>query len=645
MPKISLNAETFTVPLDKLERDNANVRQTDRETDVAALADNIAAEGLLQNLGVRAVVDGSGEPTGRYGVIIGGRRLAALKLMVKDKRLAKNAPIRCAHVAPEAVTSAGLAENQHRIAMHPADAYVAFAKMADDGLSENDIAVRFGISPLTVQKRLRLGRLSPRLLDALRSNAITNEVAQAFAITTDHQAQDRVLTQLEEGRWIEPHVVRKMLTEGEVPRHDRRVLFVGLDAYEQASGPVRRDLFSDGPNGTTLLDPALLDQLVTEKLTAEADRLRADGWQSVAVSTMAPDDLRAFYTAPFERAALSDEAEAQIAAKADELDALAAKGEAEGLTDEEEDRANEIEAEIEAIQGQGDRYSDETKAVGKAFVYLDYSGLQVFHALPRDGLTPASGRSAGPDDDEDPPARHPAPEKPPFSASLTADLQAQRSAALQAQVAERPGLALRLVVHSLLLARGHATYRAVAKITPHEPYLKQACPTIEASKAYRLLTDMHDSQGNHIPGEHAEILPWLLQISDAEVLTVLAPLVASTVNAGTDDWSRGMGLSLEAQAAQAADLDMREYWEATPEAYFQRVSKAQIGQAVNEAGAGPFSLDGKKADVAAAAARLTAGTGWLPSLLRMPPVESDDELASGDADNDERAERLSMAAE
>ena len=645
MPKISLNAETFTVPLDKLERDDANVRQTDRDADVAALADNIAAEGLLQNLGVRAVLDGSGEPTDRYGVVIGGRRLAALKLMVKDKRLAKNAPIRCAHVAPEAVTSAGLAENQHRIAMHPADAYVAFARLADDGLSENDIAVRFGISPLTVQKRLRLGRLSPRLLDALRSNAITNEVAQAFAITTDHQAQDRVLAQLSEGRWIEPHVVRKMLTEGEVPRHDRRVSFVGLDAYEQAGGAVRRDLFSDGPNGTTLLDPALLDRLVTEKLTAEADRLRADGWQSVAVSTMPPDDLRAFYTAPFERAALSDEAEAQIAARGDELDTLAAKGEAEGLTDEEEDRANEIEAEIEAIQGQGDRYSDETKAAGKAFVYLDYNGLQVFHALPRDGLTPASGRSAGPDDDEDAPARHPAPEKPQFSASLTADLQAQRTAALQAQVAERPGLALRLVVHSLLLARGHAHYRAVAKITPHEPYLKQACPTIEASKAHRLLTDMHDNHGNHIPGEHAEVLPWLLGLSDAEVLTILAPLVASTVNAGADDWSLGVGLSLEAQAAQAANLDMREYWEATPETYFQRVSKAQIGQAVTEAGAGPFSLDGKKADVAAAAARLTAGTGWLPSLLRMPPLERDDEPASAEADNDETAERLSMAAE
>lgn len=650
MPKIALNAETFTVPLDKLERDDANVRQTDREADVAALADNIAAEGLLQNLGVRPVLDDAGMLTGRYGVVIGGRRLAALKLMVKDKRLAKNAPIRCAHVAPEAVTSAGLAENQHRIAMHPADAYVAFAKMADDGLGENDIAVRFGISVLTVQRRLRLGRLSPALLDALRSNAITDQVAQAFAITTDHEDQDRVFKQVfAPGNWLDPHSVRRLLTEGEVPSRDRRVTLVGLDAYEQAGGKVRRDLFSDGPNGTTLLDRGLLDRLAMERLTAEADKLRAEGWQSVTASIMEPEDLRAFYTAPFGHSAPSPETEVRIALLGNEMDDLAAKNDAEGLTDEEESRAAEIEGEIDTLQGRADIYSDETKAAGKAFVFLDWNGLQVFRGLPRAGLTPRVEVLDRAHDDEDAPARAVADEKPTLSASLTHDLLAQRTAALQAQVAERPDLALRLIVQSLLLARGHGGYRSVARITPNVPYLKQSCPTIEDTKAHRLLTSLHDNQGHHTPGEHADILPWLLGLSDSEVLTVLAPLVASTVDAGTEDWSRGMGLSLEAQAAQAADLDMREYWEATPDSYFQRVSKAQIGQAVNEAGAGLFSIDGKKAEVAAAAARIIAGTGWVPSLLRLPLPEDEEtsngHLASSGDKSDDAAESLRMAAE
>lgn len=649
MAKLNLVREAITIPLDKLLIDPANVRKTDREADITALADNIALEGLLHNLGVRPALSAEGEPTGQYLVSIGGRRLAALRLLVKDKRLAKNAPIPCAPVAPEAVTSAGLAENQHRIAMHPADAYVAFAKMADDGLGENDIAVRFGISVLTVQRRLRLGRLSPALLDALRSNVITDQVAQAFAITTDHEAQDRVFKQVAAGHWIEPHAVRKMLTEGEVPSHDRRVSFVGLDAYEQAGGNVRRDLFSDGPSGTTLLDPGLLNRLVMEKLTAEADRLRGEGWQSAAASVIAPDELRDFYTAPFGRSATSPKTEVRIDALGNELDDLAVKGDSEGLTDAEESRAVEIEAEIETLQDQADIYSDETKAAGKAFVFLDYNGLQVFRGLPRAGLTPRI-EVAGEQDDA--PARAVADEKPSLSATLTADLQAQRTAALQAQVAERPDLALRLVVQSLLLARGHGEFRSVARITPSIAYLKQACPTIEDTKAHRLLTNLHDNQDHHTPGEHADILPWLLQLSDSEVLTVLAPLVASTVNAGTEDWSCGTGLSLEAQAAQAADLDMREYWEATPDTYFQRVSKAQIGQAVNEAGAGPFSIDGKKAEVVAAAARVTAGTGWLPSLLRMPPLEdreahddNDERPASSGDESDDAADPLRVAAE
>jgi hypothetical protein len=50
--KITVIAETFTVPLNKLSLYVANVRRANAETDIEALADNIAAEGLLQNLGV-----------------------------------------------------------------------------------------------------------------------------------------------------------------------------------------------------------------------------------------------------------------------------------------------------------------------------------------------------------------------------------------------------------------------------------------------------------------------------------------------------------------------------------------------------------------------------------------------------------------
>ena len=490
-----------------------------------------------------------------------------------------------------------------------------------------------------MQKRLRLGRLSPPLLDALRANRISEPVAQAFAITDDTEAQQRVYAKVQGRGWIDPQMVRAMLTEGEVPGHDRRVALIGLAAYEQAGGGVRRDLFADEPGGgVTLTDPGLLDRLVLEKLAAEGDRLRADGWQDVSVSMMPPEDMRGFYAAPFDRELLPEDADRRLTDLSEQYDALVEQGEAEGLTDEEEERLDAVQAEMAAIEAATEVYSEETKAAGRAFVFLGDGGLRVVRGLPRAGRTmPQTADETGTDDDDDddgdgePGANggvstpdHPANKKPELSATLAAELQAHRTAALQARVAQMPDLALRLVVHSLLLCRSHGGYRTVAKISGYEPNLQQACRTIDDTEAVRMVSEMHDRRGDAEPGDHADLLPWLLSLDNGEVLTVLAPLVASTVDAGCEDWSQGAGRSLAAGVAAAARLDMTEWWTPTVETYFGRVTKAQIGLAVTEAGAGPFNTEGKKAEVAAAAARLVAGTGWLPAMLRSPPEGNGD---------------------
>lgn len=66
---------------------------------------------------------------------------------------------------------------------------------------------------------------------------------------------------------------------------DKRARFVGLAAYEEAGGIVLRDLFSQNDEGW-LQDVALLEKLVTEKLTAEAEAIKAEGWNWIEV---APD--------------------------------------------------------------------------------------------------------------------------------------------------------------------------------------------------------------------------------------------------------------------------------------------------------------------------------------------------------------------
>ena len=71
------------IPLSKLIPCPANVRRTGRNDGIEELAASIKAHGLLQNLQVRA---GAG---GKFEVVAGQRRLAALKLLAKAKDLAQ----------------------------------------------------------------------------------------------------------------------------------------------------------------------------------------------------------------------------------------------------------------------------------------------------------------------------------------------------------------------------------------------------------------------------------------------------------------------------------------------------------------------------------------------------------------------------
>src|SRR3546814_10956168 len=87
------------IPLDRLVLSQSNVRRVKAGVSIDALADDIDRRGLLQSLNVRPLLGADGQETGRYEIPAGGRRHRALELLVKRKRLAKDAPkIGRAHV-------------------------------------------------------------------------------------------------------------------------------------------------------------------------------------------------------------------------------------------------------------------------------------------------------------------------------------------------------------------------------------------------------------------------------------------------------------------------------------------------------------------------------------------------------------------
>ena len=162
--------------------------------------------------------------------------------------------------------------------MHPADQFEAFKKLADErGFGAEEIAARFGVTAQVVRQRLRLGAVSPKLMQVYRDGELTLDQLTAFALTEDHARQEVVYERLSYSR--DASTIRRMLTETHAAATDRRVQFVGIEAYAEAGGSILRDLFTEDRGGY-LEDVALLDLLVTAKLGREADALRAaEGWK------------------------------------------------------------------------------------------------------------------------------------------------------------------------------------------------------------------------------------------------------------------------------------------------------------------------------------------------------------------------------
>ncbi len=265
------------IPLSRLELAPENVRKTPE--DPAAFAElkaSIAAHDLLENLIVR-IEDPVEDGVERCAVVAGGRRLAAMKALVEEEVLDADHPVLCRVIgAAENAGELSLAENVVRVAMHPADQVAAFTKLSESGVSVSAIAARFGVAERLVEQRLRLGGVAPELLDAYRAQEMDLDTLKAFTVTTDHARQRTAWEGVkEQGYRLSGWQVRRMLTEESVPAVSAVARFVGEEAYEAAGGTLTRDLFAgeDG-SGTWFDDPALLNELATEKLRAAADELK-----------------------------------------------------------------------------------------------------------------------------------------------------------------------------------------------------------------------------------------------------------------------------------------------------------------------------------------------------------------------------------
>ena len=632
------------VPLAKLKKSPRNARKVPHgEAAIEALAASIQHKGLIQNLVIEPEVKDE-KPTGYYLVTAGeGRRLAML-LRAKRKQIKKSEPVRCWLDTANDPSEVSLDENVTRTPMHPADQFERFRELADGkGWGAEEIGARFGVSAGVVKQRLRLGAVSPKLLQVYREDGLTLDQLMAFAITEDHARQEQVFEGLHHNR--EPWIIRRDMTASNVPATDRRAVFVGADAYVEAGGNIIRDLFSEDRGGF-FEDAGLLDMLAAEKLREIAGEVQAEGWKWAEAHIDYPHahGMRRFYP---QSVALSDEDEARLEALSTEHDELA-----EGYSSYDEmpeDVAEKLEAisdEIDAISEKRHAYDPNVIAHGGAFVVLHHDGtVRIERGFVRvedealadpqpedegDAIDPKAVEDEPTEDDEDVQEIEDEDEEPgkPISDSLTRDLSAHRTLALRVALGERPDLALIALTHTLTAQLFYSYAEAgCLEVRPTVTPLGSHADGIEDTPLAAKANEAREAWAERMPRDVADLWGFIVGLDDEKRMALLAHCASRTVNALRLPWDRKpRTLQTADRLATALALDMAKDWTPTVDSYLGRVTKAHILEAVAEGvseDAARHIADKKKPEMAEAAEQRLAGSGWLPAALRTPKAEAE----------------------
>ena len=667
------NGNERFIPLSKLKKSPNNARKTPHsEASIEAYAASIAAKGILQNLVVEPELDGDGVATGFYFVTIGeGRRLAQL-LRVKRKKIKKNEPIRCVIDTANDPHEISLDENVTRENMHPADQFEAFRKLAEErGYGAEEIAARFGVTPHVVRQRLRLGAVSPKLMEIYRNGDLALDQLMAFAITEDHARQEAAFERLSFNR--DASTIRRMLTEANVAATDRRAVFVGAEKYTEVGGTILRDLFTEDRGGY-FEDVALLDMLVMAKLGREANALmEAEGWKWAQVFLDYPHShgLRRTYPQAVD---LSAEDQAALDAARGEFDSLTEQHEsAEELPDEVDARFGELEAEIDRLEAKRQAYDPADIARCGAFVILNHDGAvriergfvraedeqpepethdpsegEGGNTIHEDGGTGPNGEARvesfdGEDEEGD--------GHKPLSDILIRDLTAHRTLGLRLALSEKPDVAIVAVTHTLsaqIFYRGADAH--VLDIRPVSTMLASHADGIEDTKAGKAWADHHARWAAQMPRDVTDLWAFVVELDHDSRMALFAHCVALTANAvRLPSERRPRAVATADRLAEAVSLDMTAHWAPTARTYLGRVTKPHILAAVREGvsdGAADRMADMKKQDMAEAAEQLLAGTGWLPVLMRTPgAVQEPAEPPQADAVTETNPDAYSVAAE
>ncbi len=581
-----------------------------------------------------------------FEIPAGGRRFRALELLVKQKRLAKTAPVpfllgregrvftpKLAKTEDVAVGKVrrdldpfpafggdGLGLRLQLVGHHLVDqrhilqpaAVVALEQIAQDHAAGRDIGVETDeLSPLVGGAN---GALSQHATDGV-----------GLLVVGDLQSLEHLLLPLvvagnsEGHQLVERHAVLGIdVEQGRRDGSELQSLLDHIDRDEEGGGYLllRLPLLAQRQEG-----PELIQRMERRPLDVFGQRILLGD------------------------AALTHDAAARDALQA-EFDRLSEEyAGADDLPDAVDERLSELETALEGFTERPVVFDPDDVARAGAFVSIASDGglrVERGYVRPEDELPVAPEADPAADDDavravaasydggdvriaaESISESEEDEGLSPLSDRLMAELTARRTLGLGQALGERPDVAFLAALHALTLKTFyHYGSDSCLELDLKSVSFAAQSPGLNDSASVRAIRVRHETWASALPKESADLWAALQDWDGDSRAGLFAHVVSLSVNAVHESWNRRpRALAHADHLAQAVDLDMvAAGWTPTVDNFLGRVTKARILQAVAE-GKGQRAADRiehlKKGEMAAEAETLLADTGWLPEPLRTP---------------------------
>lgn len=607
--------QLLTVELNKLFIDPANVR-TNRETDdVSELAANIRANisqgGIHQPLVVR-------KQGNKFGVIAGGRRLTALVQLKQEKHINGTYPVavKLFEGSDAEAVEVSAAENTIRADMTLSEEYLAFRDMyaGGKGLSEKDIADRYNTSLKRVKSLISLGSLPESAVKGLDDRSIDLSTLQLLANCPYPDRVTSALERIDDFTYSNP--LEDYLCPNEVDAGHYMVKFVGLAAYKKAGGTLRDDLFATDDE-KIIEDYTLVETLAQKKLERIREKVAKEGWQSIEVCYFndSPDTWKyeeITHCIGEMPADIKKEHGILFSEHAKLVDTLDSMDYTDWDARREVEKAiQQHKTDIKKLEKPFYYYSDQQKLDFTYFIYLtQYNGLKTF--IGRKKTTTK--------------AAVPAAEKPDYTKKCLEKLINYKSIAAKTAIADNPRVAKALLVYPFLLRNVRDTTTPDFIQVGNNNHLSEyAVQDIEAGTAFHeryqaILTDNNIGPDGDIKPHEGELLDWLIALSDTELDSLIAVVVADQINFNSGYNGDPAQAKFTNRVCHAAEVNVHSVYQ-VDEDTLKSMKVDAIEEAVKESGTEQdlklvTQAKTKKAKVGVALPILK-GAAWLPKPLRI----------------------------